>query len=146
MQTPFIGETWTHWCRLQVRSFYHKALGKRLGTTRVDPPWMLTTLPTKHQTSSHNWTHPTTHCSPIRPPVTQQKKLHNRNRSKKMKRWKGENNLMVSKPFQLSPIFGHISEYAWVALKWVKIEGEVYLQWKGGTFSGTVKDSGGGGG
>ena len=32
---------------------------------------------------------------------------------------------MVSKPFQLSPIFGHVSEYAWVALKWVKIEGGV---------------------
>ena len=35
---------------------------------------------------------------------------------------------MVSKPFQLSPVFGHISEYAWVALKWV------YLQRKGVTF------------
>ena len=45
---------------------------------------MLTTLPTKHQTSSHNWTPPTTHCSPIRPPVTQQKKLHHGDRSEKM--------------------------------------------------------------
>ena len=41
---------------------------------------------------------------------------------------------MVSKPFQLSPVFGHVSEYAWVALKWVKIEGGVYLQRKGVTF------------
>ena len=53
----------THWCKLQVRSDTHSAISpnhqvEKSKTSRAAPPHPLTALPTKHQTSSPNWTCP----------------------------------------------------------------------------------------
>ena len=96
---------------LQVRSYYHKALNKGVGMTRVDPPWMLTALPTQHQTSCHNWTSLTTHCRAILPTVTQQKQLQHWDRNE-MIHW---TKLMVSNHPSSAQIMGtSVSMHGWL--------------------------------
>ena len=117
---PFIGDM-DSLVQAASQIYLPKALSESLGMTRADPPWMLTTPPTKHKASSHNRTNPTTHCGPIHPPVTQQMTLLHRD-----KRRKQSHDL---KPFQLSPVCGHVSEYAWMALVGQKREGCTYSSW-----------------
>ena len=117
---PFIGDM-DSLVQAASQIYLPKALSESLGMTRADPPQMLTTPPTKHKASSHNWTNPTTHRGPIHPPVTQQMTLLHRD-----KRRKQSHDL---KPFQLSPVCGHVSEYAWMALVGQKREGCTYSSW-----------------